>query len=135
MKYNLIKNKIDYIISVIVILAIAMMIVFSIFLKADKDSIVSIKYYNEVVYQMSLGKNEVYTMKKEKFPKLLDDLVIEVKDGKVRVVEEESPRHYCSILGYVDSIGTSIICAPNGVVITIEGKSNSDIDWVPGGAN
>lgn len=135
MKFNLVKNKIDYLISIIVILAILIMVVFSLTLKADKNSIVSIRYYNKIVYQMSLDKNEIFTLEKEKYPLLLDDLVIEVKNGKVRVVEEESPRHYCSILGFVDTKGTSIICAPNGVVITIEGQRDDDIDWVPGGVN
>ncbi|MDY4788465.1 MAG: NusG domain II-containing protein [Bacilli bacterium] len=135
MKFNLVKNKIDYLISIIVILAILIMVVFSLTLKADKNSIVSIRYYNKIVYQMSLNKNEIFTLEKEKYPLLLDDLVIEVKNGKVRVVEEESPRHYCSILGFVDTKGTSIICAPNGVVITIEGQRDDDIDWVPGGVN
>ena len=134
MKYELKRNKLDYIITSIVIILIAVLISCSFYLKStSKDNLVSIKYYNKEVYKMSLAKDEVFVMKKEKYDKLLDDLVIEVKNGKVRVVEEESPKHYCSILGFVESKGTSIICAPNGVVITIEGKSDDIIDWQPGG--
>ena len=128
------RNKIDYVITSIVIVIIAVLISCSFYLKStSKDNLVSIKYYNKEVYKMSLAKDEVFVMKKEKYDKLLDDLVIEVKDGKVRVKEEESPKHYCSILGFVEAKGTSIICAPNGVVITIEGKSDDIVDWQPGG--
>lgn len=47
---------------------------------------------------------------------------IEVKDGKVAVTQENSPHHYCSKQGFVDSPNTPIVCLPNETVVTIEGS-------------
>ena len=80
---------------------------------------------------MNLEIDETYTMKKEDFPLLLGDLTVEVKNGKVGVVEQTSNYNYCELVGSTDKKGTAIICAPNGVVITIEGYEEPCSDWGP----
>ena len=70
---------------------------------------------------MNLQVDETFTMTVEDYPLLLGDLTIEVKNGKVGVVEQTSHYNYCELVGSTDKKGTAIICAPNGVVITIEG--------------
>ena len=49
-------------------------------------------------------------------------MIIEIKDSKVRVKKEESPLHYCSIQGWVDSVAKPIVCLPNSVIVTIVGQ-------------
>lgn len=47
------------------------------------------------------------------------DVLINVKGGKIKVSDENSPLHLCSKQGYVDSSYESIVCLPNKIVINI----------------
>ena len=53
-------------------------------------------------------------------------VVIEVKDGSVRVSQENSPHHYCSKQGFVSSSNTPIVCLPNETVVQIDGQADED---------
>ena len=55
------------------------------------------------------------------------DILIETIDGKVRVVDEISPKHLCSKQGFINSSSDSIICLPNKVVIEI---TSDEVDTV-----
>nr|WP_242745716.1 NusG domain II-containing protein [Allobaculum sp. Allo2] len=44
------------------------------------------------------------------------------KNGKAAVTQENSPHHYCSRQGYVDSPAVPIVCLPNETIVTIEGS-------------
>ena len=57
-------------------------------------------------------------------------VLLEVEAGKVRVEKENSPYHYCSIQGWVDSSSEPIVCLPNDIVVLIESKSEGDVDTV-----
>lgn len=49
---------------------------------------------------------------------------IEVKDGKVRVLEMDKkicPEGICSDTGWIDSEYQLIVCLPNEIIVTIEG--------------
>ena len=58
------------------------------------------------------------------------DVVLEVKNKKIRVKEEISPYNICSKQGFTDSVTKPIICLPNKVIIEIIGKNSSDLDAV-----
>lgn len=121
MKINLKLNKHDFIIFIATIALVVVLSVLYFMGSSSNDNVVIIRYYNEVVYKMNLQVDETFTMKVEDYPLLLGDLTIEVKNGKVGVVEQTSHYNYCELVGSTDKKGTAIICAPNGVVITIEG--------------
>jgi len=56
---------------------------------------------------------------------------IEVKDGKVRMLEmskEICPNSICSDTGWIDKIYQSIVCLPNNIIVTIEGVEEEAID-------
>lgn len=55
--------------------------------------------------------------------KLLGPITVEVKDGKVAVIDETSDHHYCRIQGWTDTANWPITCAPNYFVIIIEEAS------------
>lgn len=116
-----------------VLLIIAMVIAIFVY-SGSKDNIVTIKYNGVVVHQMRLDTDESFTMEKEDYDLLLGDLTVEVKDGKVFVAEQTSRYDYCELYGPASSKGTTIICAPNYVTITIDGYSETDADWPPKGA-
>lgn len=121
MKINLKLNKHDFVIFIATIALIVVLSVLYFMGSSSNDNVVIIRYYNEVVYKMNLQVDETFTMKVEDYPLLLGDLTIKVKNGKVGVVEQTSHYNYCELVGSTDKKGTAIICAPNGVVITIEG--------------
>lgn len=126
-------NKTDYAIySVCLAIIVALLIAF-LGVRTTPSSKANVYYDNKLVYTLDLNKDETWTMQQKDYPLLLADLVIEVKDHAVRVKDEESPKHYCSILGYQSEAGTSIICAPNSVKIVIEG--DNAIDYQPGGVS
>ena len=57
----------------------------------------------------------------------LGDVLIVVRDGKIKVEDETSPLHLCSLQGFVSDSNESIVCLPNKIVINIGG---SDLDAV-----
>lgn len=57
-------------------------------------------------------------------------VVIEVKDGGVRVVESSCLQKICVNTGRINRPGQNIICLPNKVLVTIEGKESSKVDAV-----
>ena len=52
----------------------------------------------------------------------LGDVSIVVRDGKIKVEDENSPLHLCSLQGFIDSSNESIVCLPNKVVINVGGN-------------
>ena len=58
--------------------------------------------------------------------------VMQIKDGKVTMIEATCPDHYCMKQKAVDEHGGSIICLPNKVVIEGENTAeDSDSDSSP----
>lgn len=80
-------------------------------------------------FKLNMNEDKKILLEKDDYPSLLGDMIIEIKDGKVRVEKEESPLHYCSIQGWVDSVAKPIVCLPNAVVVTIMGQEVPDVDW------
>ncbi|MCF0245706.1 MAG: NusG domain II-containing protein [Ileibacterium sp.] len=76
---------------------------------------------NKEIMAIDLLKDANYTVQGTNGP-----VNIEVKDGAIRVTQENSPHHYCSKQGFVDSVNTPIVCLPNETVITIEGEDESE---------
>jgi hypothetical protein len=120
-----------------IILALVLIVASAISLIAysgSKDNVVTVRYNGVVVHQMRLDTDETFTMKQENYDLLLGDLTIVVEDGKVWVDEQTSRYDYCELYGPASTKGTTIICAPNYVTITIEGYSDTASDWPPKGA-
>lgn len=80
-------------------------------------------------YKLNMSEDKEIVLSKDKYPSLLGEMIIEIKNNKVRVKKEESPLHYCSMQGWVDSVAKPIVCLPNEVVITIMGQETPDNDW------
>ncbi len=82
----------------------------------------SVQVKNEEVLRIPLGQDGTYSVEGT-----LGPVNIEVKDGRIRVNQENSPHHYCSRQGFVDSVNVPIVCLPNETVITIEGEGEEDV--------
>lgn len=125
-------NKYDMIIyGISLILIVGLLIVSNIVTsKANgniKYAIVTIE--GKQKYKLDMSNDTELVLTKEKYSSLLGEMIIEIKDNKVRVKKEESPLHYCSMQGWVDSVAQPIVCLPNAVIVTIMGQSIPENDW------
>jgi len=131
MKLSLKPNKHDIFVGVFLLLVVVSLIVSLVSLNNNKDSddhYVYVRYRGEVVHQMDLHRDEVFTLYQDEYKDLLGDFEITVKNGKVGISKNVCPEKYCRHLGYIDSKGYSLICAPNKIVIEIGKKINTDCD-------
>lgn len=73
---------------------------------------------NGVSHEYSLGKNAEIK---------LEHMTVHIKDGYVWVTDSDCRDGTCEHTGKISRAGQSIVCLPNNVVITINGKG--DLDW------
>lgn len=112
-------NKSDVkLILIVALIAIISLIIINITKKEGKTAIVY--YEDKKVLTIDLNNSGTYEV-----DGYLGKVVMEVNNQKIRVVEENSPKHLCSIEGYSNS--KPIICLPNKIVIKI---TNNEIDGV-----
>ena len=112
------KNDIKLIIVILVIVGILILIIN---LNKKEGDTVEVYYKDDLVLSADLSINNTVEG-------LLGNVVIEVKDKKVRVVKENSPKNICSKEGYISDSTKPLICLPNKVVIKI--VQSSDMDGV-----
>ena len=85
--------------------------------KDGKEVIVTVD--GKEVYKTSIKKDQIYQIPEENGTN-----VMQIKDGKVTMIEATCPDHYCIKQKAVDEHGGSIICLPNKVVI--EGENTAE---------
>ena len=124
-------NKFDFVVYVISFLLIICLLVVSNFIISDskgkvKYAIITIE--GKQKYKLDMSEDKEIVLKKSDYPNLLGEMIVEIKDNKVRIKKEESPLHYCSMQGWVDSVARPIVCLPNGVIVTIVGQDINDND-------
>ena len=85
--------------------------------KDGKEVIVTVD--GKEVYKTSIKKDQIYHI-----PEKNGTNVMQIKDGKVTMIEATCPDHYCMKQKAVDEHGGSIICLPNKVVI--EGENTAE---------
>ena len=56
--------------------------------------------------------------------------VVEIRDGRVAIVESDCPGEDCVHSGWISSVGRTIVCLPNRVEIRIVGVA--EVDFVVG---
>lgn len=115
-------NKTD--IKVCIIILIISLIILGIFKINNKKNKEAIVYHgNDILLKIDLldKTRREYTVSGDN-----GDVLIETVDGKIRVIEENSPRHLCSKQGYIKDSMESIICLPNRIVIEIDAIEELD---------
>ena len=130
MKYKLKFSLHDLFASFISLGVVFIFIVISIISipKSNSEDYAVIRYNNKIVKKMPLSIDDDFIMLKKDYPDLYgDELIVTVKNQKVSITKEDSPFHYCSYLGEISNRGSSLICAPNCVRVTIEGEGNDNI--------
>ena len=111
-------NKSDIVL--IIILFIIIVISFIFLYENKNNNIANVYYENNIIKTIDLNKDNFYSVEGYN-----GEVIIEVKNNKIRVIEETSPYNLCSKQGFVTN--TSIICLPNKIIIKLE---KSDIDAI-----
>ena len=101
-------NKYDVLLVVFVLLGALSGIFYSI-KGSGKVNYAYVYYQNKEVLKINLKqKSSIYRVDGKK-----------AGEGKIRVIEENSPIHLCSKQGYIQNPHERIICLPNQVVIEL----------------
>lgn len=111
-------NRADKIL-IILLFVCAIALLIPLLSQQTKGQYAVVKVRNEEILRLPLNTDGEYSVQGT-----LGDVHITVKDGKAAVVQENSPNHYCSRQGFVDSPNIPIVCLPNETVVTIEGAEN-----------
>lgn len=124
-------NKIDILVYIISFILVMCLLVVSNVITSNNEG--KVRYAIVTIdgkqkFKLDMSEDKEIVLKEDKYSSLLGEMIIEIKDNKVRVKKEESPLHYCSIQGWVDSVAKPIVCLPNGVIVTIVGQEVSDND-------
>lgn len=112
-------NKSD--IKLIVIVLFISVILLLLF-KIKTNNYAYVYYDNSLVLEINLNKDEKYRVEGYN-----GEVLIEVKNNKLRVSKENSPLHICSKQGFTNN--GSIVCLPNKIVITFD---NNELDATVG---
>lgn len=106
----------------LVIILISVSLCFLFFCKIiKKDNNYAYVYYeNKIIKEIDLTKDDEYSVTGYN-----GDVLIEVKNGMIRVKKENSPLNICSKQGFVKDM--PIICLPNKIVIKL---GNNELDSV-----
>ncbi len=114
-------NKNDWIlISTILILSGILFLIY--FLNKSTTNIAYVYHANDLIMTIDLTIDQQYVVNGDN-----GIVKIEVIDNKIRVVEENSPRHLCSKQGFISNSGQSIICLPNKIIIDLPNE-NIDVE-------
>lgn len=134
MNFKLKFNKLDIII-ISILMIISLVLGLCVYLiPKDSGKSVSIYIQGKLEYSLPLEEDTTLTLypgeynrKEDTFPSLLGEMVIEIKDSRIRVEKEDSPLHVCSKQGWVSLPNFPVTCAPNYVVVVIESSEASDL--------
>ncbi len=96
-----------------------------IFLISGEGSEALIKVGNAPVQRVPLRMDRTINLEGEK-----GRVILEVREGTVRVVQSSCLQKICVNTGWINRPGQTIVCLPNKVLITIEGKESSKADAV-----
>jgi len=111
-------NKKDF---VLIFIVLFISLIFIIYYKIQEPANIAYVYYNnDIVLTIDLNVDNRYSVIGDN-----GNVNIEVKDKKIRVIEENSPYHLCSKQGFISKKGESIICLPNKIIIKLP---DGDID-------
>lgn len=83
----------------------------------NQDRVINIDTENDIFHVLGSNPYGVY---------------IEYKDNRVRVIDEESPKHICQSQGWTNSPLSPLTCLPNNIIIVIEADQSNLPDDITG---
>lgn len=116
-------NKYDWLmIGIVFIISVAVIFIKSLpYSNAAKKAHVYYENKEVLTVPLTVPQNETYEVDGYN-----GKVKIEVVNGQIRVIQENSPLHLCSKQGFISEAYESIICLPNKIVINIEAEDKLD---------
>lgn len=111
------KNDIKLILTLLLII-----LIFFLFKTIDnkRERVAKVYYNDELIETIPLTEEGIYTVNGHN-----GEVVMEVKNNKIKVIEEISEKNLCSKQGY----GNIIICLPNKIIIKVD-NTEEELDGV-----
>lgn len=114
MKHFISKNLTRSDIALIIILILIVIALLFYFFLTRSSQHVEIYYADKLLHTYALDNDRVIE---------IDDMIIEIRNGQVRVKESNCKRQICVKQGWSNNL--PIICAPNKVAVVIRSKQDS----------
>ena len=111
------KNLIRDIALILIILALSTVILIVTRSRREQGAYVVVMVQNEEIARFSLDVDGTYDING-------GTNTIEIKDGRVRMLEASCPNHLCIHQGWIRLEGQSIVCLPNKVIVTVRGTGD-----------
>lgn len=86
----------------------------------EQGAYVVVMVQNKEIARYSMTNNGVYDI----YDNNGNTNKIEIRDGRVRMLEASCPNHLCIRQGWIRFEGQSIVCLPNKVTVTIRGTGD-----------
>ncbi|QMS84460.1 NusG domain II-containing protein [Candidatus Xianfuyuplasma coldseepsis] len=83
----------------------------------NEDRVINIDEENDIFHVLGSNPYGVY---------------IEYSEQRVRVIDEESPKHICQTQGWTNSPLSPLTCLPNNIIIVVEAKDPNLPDDITG---
>lgn len=110
-----------------IILGISLIILVTLLCFFNKKAKYANVYLNgEVILQIDLSEDKKYVVNGN-----ISEVEIEVKDGKIGIIDSDCHDHTCINMGFTNSTARTIICMPNGIYIKVI-DSIDEVDVVIG---
>ena len=114
----------DIILVLVIFIIAGIIFAINLSLAKGKAEVVIVKVNQEI--------DSIYSLREFREVEIDDTNVIEITNGKVKMINANCPDKLCMQQHEISRRGESIICLPNRVVITIDGKANKEADIVIG---
>ena len=111
------------ILMIIVLAAVILLLTRS---SGKEGAYVVVMVQNKEIARYSMTNNGVYDINANNGNNANNDYTnkIEIKDGRVRMIEASCPNHLCIRQGWIRFEGQSIICLPNKVTVIVRGTGD-----------
>ena len=108
---------------ILFILAIGAVILLVTNNKREQGAYVVVMVQNKEIARYSMTNNGVYDIY-DIYDNNGNTNKIEIRDGRVRMLEASCPNHLCIHQGWIRFEGQSIVCLPNKVTVTVHGTGD-----------
>ena len=108
---------------ILLILALSTVILLVTRSRKDQGAYVVVMVRNEEVARYSMAINGIYDIYDNNGNNAKIN-TIEIKDGRVRMLEASCPNHLCIRQGWIRFEGHSIVCLPNKVTVIVRGTDD-----------
>lgn len=115
-------KKNDWFLVLGVIVAAGLMVLFLNLNGKDSGGSVTIKVEGE--------EEKTYTLDQNQTIKIGTTNILEIKDGKARMIHADCPDQLCIKQRSISKQGESIICLPNRVVVEVTDAQEAEIDAI-----